>query len=73
MPLFGKRETKPQISPVEPSVRAAVGGYSANQAGVSLIGQYYTYQEGEYRNRAMTVPAVARARALHAPCGGARA
>mgnify|MGYP003334549766 CR=1 FL=1 len=66
MPLFGKRETKPQISPVEPSVRAAVGGYSANQAGVSLIGQYYTYQEGEYRNRAMTVPAVARARALHA-------
>ena len=66
MPLFGKRETKPQISPVEPSVRAAVGGYSPNSAGVSLIGQYYTYQEGEARNRAMTVPAISRARDLHA-------
>lgn len=66
MPLFGKRETKAQISPVEPSVKAAVGGYAPNSAGVNLIGQYYTYQEGEARNRAMQIPAISRARDLHA-------
>lgn len=66
MAIFGKRETKAQIAPVEPSVKAAVGGYSVNTAGVNLIGQYYTYQEGEWRNRAMQVPAISRARDLHA-------
>ena len=66
MPLFGKRETKAQISPVETSVKAAVGGYAPNSAGVNLIGQYYTYQEGEARNRAMQIPAISRARDLHA-------
>lgn len=64
MGLFTRRETKAQISPVE--IRAAVGGYTSNQAGISLIGQYYTYQEGELRNRAMQVPAISRARDLHA-------
>jgi hypothetical protein len=66
MALFTRKETKAQISPAEPAVRAAVGGYNPNAAGVSLIGQYYTYQEGEARNRAMTVPAISRARDLHA-------
>jgi hypothetical protein len=66
MALFTRKETKAQISPVEPAVRAAVGGYNPNAAGVSLIGQYYTYQEGELRNRAMNVPAISRARDLHA-------
>ena len=64
MGLFTRRETKAQISPVE--IRAAVGGYTSNQSGISLIGQYYTYQEGELRNRAMQVPAISRARDLHA-------
>jgi len=66
MALFTRKETKAQISPAEPAVRAAVGGYNPNAAGVSLIGQYYTYQEGEARNRAMMVPAISRARDLHA-------
>lgn len=66
MALFTRKETKAQISPSEPSVRAAVGGYTSNAAGVSLIGAYYTYQEGEARNRAMQVPAISRARDLHA-------
>jgi len=67
MALFTRKETKAQISPVEHAVRAAaVGGYSPNSSGVNLIGQYYTYQEGEARNRAMTVPAVSRSRSLHA-------
>lgn len=65
MALFTRKETKAQISPAETSVRAAVGGYSPNSAGVNLIGQYYTYQEGEARNRAMTIPAISRARSLH--------
>jgi phage portal protein BeeE len=64
MGLFTRRETKAQISPIE--IRAAVGGYTPNAAGISLIGQYYTYQEGEARNRAMQVPAISRARDLHA-------
>ena len=64
MGLFSKRETKAQIAPVE--IKAAVGGYNPNMSGISLIGQYYTYQEGEARNRAMQVPAISRARDLHA-------
>ena len=65
MALFTRKETKAQISPAETHVRAAVGGYLPNSAGVNLIGQYYTYQEGEARNRAMTIPAISRARSLH--------
>ena len=66
MALFTRKETKAQISPVEPQVRAAVGGYNPNAGGINLIGKYYTYQEGEARNRAMQVPAISRARDLHA-------
>jgi phage portal protein BeeE len=67
MAIFN-RVNKAAISPApEPQVKAAaVGGYSPNNAGVNLIGQYYTYQEGEARNRAMQVPAISRARDLHA-------
>jgi hypothetical protein len=67
MALFN-RVNKAAISPApEPQVKAAaVGGYSPNNAGVNLIGQYYTYQEGEARNKAMQVPAISRARDLHA-------
>jgi phage portal protein BeeE len=67
MALFAKTESKAQISVAEPvKVAAAVGGYSANRAGPNMIGQYYSYVEGEARNRAMQVPAISRARDLHA-------
>ena len=67
MPLFTRKETKAQISPAPVEKAAAAGvGYSSNYAGPSLIGQYYTYVEGEARNRAMQVPAISRARDLHA-------
>lgn len=67
MGLFNTKTTKAQLAVSKPSVKAAaVGGYNQNNAGVNLIGQYYTYQEGELRNRAMQVPAVSRARDLHA-------
>ena len=66
MPLFGKKETKAQISPAPVQKAAAAGGYNPNAKGLPLIGQYYTYQEGQARNRAMQVPAISRARDLHA-------
>jgi hypothetical protein len=66
MGLFTKGETKAQISPAPVQKAAAAGGYSPNSSGMAMIGQYYTYQEGEARNRAMQVAAVSRARDLHA-------
>ena len=67
MALFAKTETKAQISLADtPKVQAAVGGFNGSMSGPNMIGQYYTYVEGEARNRAMQVPAIARARDLHA-------
>lgn len=67
MAIFSRSVNKAAISP-EPTKAAAAGGqyYSANTAGVGMIGQYYSYQEGEARNRAMSVPTVSRARDLMA-------
>jgi len=51
----------------EPAVAGAFSpGYSSSNAGVNMIGQYYTYQEGEARNRAISVPTINRARDLMA-------
>jgi len=60
MALFN-RVTKAAIAP--PPVKAAASGtgFSNNQ-----IGSYYSYNEGEARNRAMSVPAISRARDLMA-------
>lgn len=70
MGIFTRRETKAQISPIGAvQKQAAVGGtnlYQPQMAGPNLVGQYYTYVEGEARNRAMQVPAISRARDLHA-------
>jgi phage portal protein BeeE len=65
MPLFGKRPAAISTH-VDSNVKAAVGGYNGNQAGANLIGQYYTYREGEARNQAVSVPAINRARDLMA-------
>jgi phage portal protein BeeE len=65
MALFNKSVNKAAISPA-PAKAAAAGGYTSNQSGVSMIGQYYSYQEGEARNRAISVPAINRARDLMA-------
>ena len=69
MPLFRGRENKAQIAVSQPVAKAAAAGvpnWSPNMAGPNMIGQYYSYQEGEARNRAMQVPAISRARDLHA-------
>ena len=64
MAIFNKTR-KAAISPA-PSKAAAAGGYTPNAAGVNMIGQYYTYQEGEARNKAISVPTINRARDLMA-------
>jgi phage portal protein BeeE len=64
MAIFNKTR-KAAISPA-PSKAAAAGGYTPNAAGVNMIGQYYSYQEGEARNRAISVPTINRARDLMA-------
>ena len=65
MAIFSK--TRKAAISITPSVTAAVGtGYTSNAAGVSMIGQYYSYQEGEARNRAISVPTINRARDLMA-------
>ena len=69
MALFAKPKPKAQLSVSEAAkVQAgAVGGsYSSSNAGSSLIGQFYTYEQGALRDMAMRVPAIARARTIHA-------
>jgi len=65
MAIFSRSVNKAAISP-EPTKAAAAGGgyYSANTAGMNMIGQYYSYVEGDARNRAMSVPTISRARDL---------
>jgi phage portal protein BeeE len=48
------------------SKAAAAGSYyqSSNNGGAAMIGTYYSYVEGESRNKAMSVPTVSRARDL---------
>ena len=50
------------------SKAAAAGSYyqSSNNGGAGMIGQYYSYVEGDARNKAMSVPTVSRARDLMA-------
>jgi hypothetical protein len=59
MGIFGNKQvTKAAISPA-PKVQAAVG-----VGGVQSIGQFYQYQEGTARNRAMSLATVSRSRDL---------
>jgi len=64
------RVKKAAISPTPPAPAkaAAAGGqrYYANNQGVNMIGQYYSYVEGDIRNQLMQIPTVSRARDLHA-------
>ena len=67
MALFN-RISKAAISP-PPTKAAAAGSYysnSQNNGGANMIGTYYSYVEGDARNRAMSVPTISRARDLMA-------
>ena len=71
MGLFSNNKVnKAAISPqAEPGVQAAaVGGayYSSQVAGPNLIGDWWSYQAGVMRNRAMSVAAISRSRDLMA-------
>ena len=68
MAIFSRSVNKAAISP-EPTKAAAAGSYysnSVNNGGANMVGQYYSYVEGDARNRAMSVPTVSRARDLMA-------
>lgn len=59
------RVTKAAISPHTELKAAAGGTYATNSvAGEASIGKYYSYIEGDARNRAMQVPTINRARDL---------
>ena len=66
MAIFKRGVTKAAISPQEtPHVTAAAGGtYSGNGSGAQSIGQYYSYVQGEMRNKAMHVATINRSRDL---------
>ena len=63
---FIAKQFKAQAPPVTKA--AATGNYyqSANNGGAGQIGQYYSYIEGDARNRAISVPTISRARDLMA-------
>ena len=69
MAIFNRSVNKAAISP-EPTKAAAAGGaymaQNTSNVGASMIGTYYSYVEGEARNRAMSVPTISRARDLMA-------
>ena len=52
----------------QPASKAAAAGsyYQPTNAGAGMIGKYYSYIEGEARNKAMSVPTISRARDLMA-------
>ena len=68
MALFN-RISKAAISPPPTKAAAAGSAYMAqntNNVGASMIGTYYSYQEGEARANCVSVPTVSRARDLMA-------
>jgi hypothetical protein len=76
MALFRKGETRAQISTAAPApskAAAAGSGYYRGQQGLNLVGEYWAYFEGDARNRAMSVPTLARGRDLMASVIGSTA
>jgi phage portal protein BeeE len=67
MGLFDRKVSKAAISP-PPAKAAAAGamnpGYNSSNVGANMIGQYYTYREGQLRAAAISIPAISRARDL---------
>jgi hypothetical protein len=67
MAIFKTKVTKAAISPQDTApITAAAGGtyYQGNGSGEQSIGEYYSYIQGDLRNRAMRVPTINRARDL---------
>jgi phage portal protein BeeE len=74
MAIFKRGEQKAQISTGAPAVdkaAAAGSGFYRNAQGVNMVGEYWSYYEGDARNAAMSVPTLARGRDLMASVIGA--
>ena len=67
MGLFDRKVNKAAISPA-PAKAAAAGamnpGYNSSNVGANMVGQYYTYRDGQLRAAAISIPAISRARDL---------
>lgn len=71
MALFQRRAKVAAISPhPEVKVAAAAGTFSGQGAGVSTIGKYYSYIEGDARNKCMQIGTISRGRDLLASVVG---
>ena len=66
MAIFNRSVNKAAISPSVDKAAAAGNGYNGNNAGLPMIGSYFSYIEGDARNRAISVPTISRARDLMA-------
>jgi len=66
MAIFNRSIKKAAISPTVDKAAAAGNNYNGNNAGLGMIGAYFSYIEGDARNRAISVPTISRARDLMA-------
>jgi phage portal protein BeeE len=67
MGIFDRKINKAAISPAPAKAAAASAmnpGYNSSNVGANMIGQYYTYREGQLRAAAISIPAISRARDL---------
>jgi hypothetical protein len=66
MAIFSRGINKAAVSPSVDKAAAAGNNYNGNNAGLPMIGAYFSYIEGDARNRAISVPTISRARDLMA-------
>jgi hypothetical protein len=71
MALFSRRANVAAISPhPEVKVAAAAGTYTGNGSGENSIGHYYSYIQGDLRNKCMQIGTISRGRDLLASVVG---
>jgi len=63
---FIAKQFKAQAPPVNKAAAAGNMMPSTNNSGAGMVGLYYSYIEGEQRNKAISVPTISRARDLMA-------
>ena len=71
MAIFSRRANVAAVSPQpEVTVAAAAGTYTGNGSGETSIGQYYSYIQGDLRNKCMQTGTISRVRDLLASVVG---
>ena len=66
MAIFSRGIKKAAVSPSVDKAAAAGNNYNGNNAGLPMIGSYFSYIEGDARNRAISLASISRARDLMA-------